>query len=218
MHLREEEVAIIIAGQHIVHQHGRPRPVFTQPDLVGPLWADGPGDHNPLHQLWTLSQHRQRTQEPAKRDKNPMNWKMKRWIRADWCEREDVWLKSVTTAQIRWRNGRRREDISDRWIVTDRWMVEWMPGFVKEPGGDKECGLTGAVREKSRKQQTHEPVSKRGIKTSFSVRYLQQLWKDFQHNLPSLKINHIWWVKLLCLLVTSPLLLIHPVAKTHWLL
>lgn len=62
--LGKEQVTIVIAGQHVIHQHRRPRPVFTQSYLVGPFMAYAPGDHHPLHQLWTLGQYCQRTQEP----------------------------------------------------------------------------------------------------------------------------------------------------------
>lgn len=63
--LGEEQVAALIAGQHVIHQHRGPCAVLAQPNLVGTLGAQCPGDHHPLHQLWPLGQHGQGTQEPA---------------------------------------------------------------------------------------------------------------------------------------------------------
>lgn len=79
--LWKEEVAVFVAGKHVVHQHRRPRPVLAQPHLVGSLGADGAGDHHSLHQLGTLSQHRQRTQEPARGDEETRQLRGRGWNR-----------------------------------------------------------------------------------------------------------------------------------------
>lgn len=64
-HLGEEEAAGLIAGQHVVHQHRRPRAVLAEPHLVGALRTQAARDHHPLNQVWPLGQHRQGTQEPV---------------------------------------------------------------------------------------------------------------------------------------------------------
>lgn len=106
--LWKEEVAVFVAGKHVVHQHRRPRPVLAQPHLVGSLGADGAGDHHSLHQLGTLSQHRQRTQEPARGNEETRQLRGRGWKECRGTERR------------RLRGG--------RWSADQSHRQRWCPG------------------------------------------------------------------------------------------
>lgn len=64
-HLRKEQMVVVIAGQHVVHQDGGPAAVLAQTHLVGSLRTQRAGHHHCLQQLGTLGQDGQSTQEPA---------------------------------------------------------------------------------------------------------------------------------------------------------
>lgn len=115
--LWKEEVAVFVAGKHVVHQHRRPRPVLAQPHLVGSLGADGAGDHHSLHQLGTLSQHRQRTQEPARGDEETRQLRGRGWNRVQGNrtaapERWPMVCGPITQAEVmsRWRRDKNQRE------------------------------------------------------------------------------------------------------------
>lgn len=68
--LREEEVSVLVARQHVVHQNRDPRAVFAQTHLIGSFCTQRASHHHLLHQLGTFSQDSQGTQEPVDRQEH----------------------------------------------------------------------------------------------------------------------------------------------------
>ena len=55
----------LVAGQQVIYEDSDPLSVLAESDLVGPLFADGTGNHYFLDQVFPLSQNGQGAEQPA---------------------------------------------------------------------------------------------------------------------------------------------------------